>query len=382
MVGSPRLGHSKWVSLGRCKVFLAIIFTVLIFHLLFVRVGQTPKHLQAYTVQDVLSYNDVRIPPGFNTTAPSVKAAFVSVTRNQDLHELRGAIRQMEDRFNHRYHYPYVFLSDEPFTDEFKETIGWMTPSKVSFGLIPRNHWEVPAFIDRNKMREGMSYLTSKSVIHSDSLSYRQVTRYYAGFFHKHPLVEDYDFYWRLEHDAEYTCDIDYDPFLYMRERNIKYGFTITLHEFLDTVKTLWSTAQQFMTTYTHYTEDKNTMDWVSSDGGNSYNLCHFWSNFEIVDLSFLRSERYERLFRFLDEAGGIFYERWGDAPIRSLAVSMFLKKEDVHWFEDIGYLHSAFQNCPANSATQMKCHCDPDRSIHLNDFSCTRQWNQLSASK
>ena len=33
------------------------------------------------------------------------------------------------------------------------------------------------------------------------------------------------------------------------------------------------------------------------------YNLCHFWSNFEIGDLRFFRSEAYQRYFSYLDRS-------------------------------------------------------------------------------
>ena len=35
------------------------------------------------------------------------------------------------------------------------------------------------------------------------------------------------------------------------------------------------------------------------------------WSNFEIGDLNFWRSEAYVKFFEHLDEAGGFYYERW-----------------------------------------------------------------------
>ncbi len=38
-----------------------------------------------------------------------------------------------------------------------------------------------------------------------------------SGFFHFHPLLRDFDFYWRMEPDVHYYCDLDYDPFLYMQ---------------------------------------------------------------------------------------------------------------------------------------------------------------------
>jgi hypothetical protein len=40
-----------------------------------------------------------------------------------------------------------------------------------------------------------------------------------------------------------------------------------------------------------------------------------------------------------------MFYHRWGDAPIKGLAVSMFLNKNQTHLFKDIGYTHGTFKN-------------------------------------
>src|SRR5687768_10667711 len=38
-------------------------------------------------------------------------ACFVILIRNGDLHDFRWTMRQLEDRFNHKYNYPYVFLN-------------------------------------------------------------------------------------------------------------------------------------------------------------------------------------------------------------------------------------------------------------------------------
>lgn len=40
------------------------------------------------------------------------------------------------------------------------------------------------------------------------------------------------------------------------------------------------------------------------------YNLCHFWTNFEIGDLRFFRGKEYQSLFQYLDKAGGFYTER------------------------------------------------------------------------
>ncbi|RKP37155.1 glycosyltransferase family 15 protein [Dimargaris cristalligena] len=312
-----------------------------------------------------------------DSTVTKVKGVFVVLVRNRELHELRWTLRQLEDRFNHKHNYPYVFLNDRPFTEEFKRTISWVTKAPVSFGQVPEEHWSLPDWIDRYKMLDGINDL----IIYGASLSYRHMCRFNSGFFFRHPLLDGYEYYWRVEPDVQFTCDIDYDPFVYMKERDLTYGFTISLKEIPETVATLWSSTRKFMKQYPELIEQHNTLDWVSSDNGKSYNMCHFWSNFEIGKLDFFRSDRYLKYFDFLDQEGGFFYERWGDAPVHSLAVAMFLKKEEVHWFQDIGYVHSVAQNCPSDREMQKKCHCDPLKSVDLWRSSCTKQWNALPAS-
>ena len=41
------------------------------------------------------------------------------MVRNSELHPARSAMREVEDRFNKRFGYPWVFVNDEPFTDEY-----------------------------------------------------------------------------------------------------------------------------------------------------------------------------------------------------------------------------------------------------------------------
>jgi mannosyltransferase len=43
---------------------------------------------------------------------------------------------------------------------------------------------------------------------------------------------------------------------------------------------------------------------------GETYNMCHFWSNFEIARLSWFRSKEYEDFFQMMDRSGGFWMER------------------------------------------------------------------------
>jgi hypothetical protein len=54
-----------------------------------------------------------------------------------------------ETRFNRQYQYPYLFINDEPFTDEFQATVRRSTRAKVTFDLVPPELWETPKWINR-----------------------------------------------------------------------------------------------------------------------------------------------------------------------------------------------------------------------------------------
>ena len=53
----------------------------------------------------------------------TANATFVFLARNSDLESVVSSVRQMEDRFNRKYNYPWVFLNDEPFSEEFIRSV-------------------------------------------------------------------------------------------------------------------------------------------------------------------------------------------------------------------------------------------------------------------
>jgi hypothetical protein len=84
------------------------------------------------------------------------------------------------------------------------------------------------------------------------------------------------------------------------------------------------------------------------------------WSNFEIADMDFWRGEAYQAFFDFLESKGGFYYERWGDAPVHSIAVALFVPRDRLHFFTDVGYRHTPFQHCPQGPEwEQNKCSCN-----------------------
>lgn len=312
-----------------------------------------------------------------------VNATFLVLARNSDFMELSSSIRQMEANFNNKYGYPYVILNDEPFSENFKSGIQELTNSTCEFGQVSKDHWSLPNFLDKVVVQRAFLDQGFKQVKYGEKESYHHMCRFYSGFFFKHPLLEKYRYYWRIEPGVTYHCQLDDDPFRFMQENNKTYGFNIAISELKETIPTLWNATKDFIKAFPDIMTKERVdlaMPFLSNDGGDTYSLCHYWSNFEIGDLDFFRGEEYQKYFEFLDLKGGFFMERWGDAPVHTIGVHLLVHPKKIHYFEGIGYTHPPYTNCPVNPSLLKKCNCNPAENINFENDSCcgTRVINLL----
>jgi mannosyltransferase len=270
-------------------------------------------------------------------------------------------MRDLERTWNRKFNYPWTFFNDEPFTDDFKKLTQAETKAECRYGMscwirpspscffsrltdsaeqVPKEHWDVPEWISMDLFHESAEILKESKIQYADVISYRQMCRWNSGMFYRHPALENIRYYWRVEPKVQFFCNIDYDVFRFMHDNNKTYGFTINLYDAPESIPTLWPETQRFLAAHPDYVHENNMMEWLvdakkrpdRTDKANGYSTCHFWSNFEIADLDFFRSEIYEEYFNHLDRAGGFFYERWGDAPVHSIALGLFADASKVHW--------------------------------------------------
>lgn len=89
--------------------------------------------------------------------------------------------------------------------------------------------------------------------------------------------------------------------------------------------------------------------------------------------MEWLRSKQYIDFFESLDKDGGFFYERWGDAPVHSIAAGLMLNRSEIQFFNDIAYWHVPFTHCPTGEKTRidLRCHCDPKENFDWKGYSC-----------
>lgn len=69
-----------------------------------------------------------------NPNSARANATLLSLVRNSELDDMISSMRDLERTFNHKFNYPWLFLNDVPFTDEFKQRISAETKAQVTFG--------------------------------------------------------------------------------------------------------------------------------------------------------------------------------------------------------------------------------------------------------
>ncbi|OUM51644.1 hypothetical protein BVG19_g758 [[Candida] boidinii] len=338
--------------------------------------------------QEILNHHDSNYDNRSNGT-------FYTLCRNSDLYEMLDTIQEYEYRFNSKYHYDWVFLNDDEFTEEFKVLISKSISGNVKFGKIPNEHWSFPEDLDTDKMHSEIAKLTYEYETNDNapspypyynSISYRKMCRFQSGFFYKHELLLDYKFFWRVEPGVKLYCDINFDIFKEMELNDYKYGFVLSLLEYPRTIPSLFNELKNYLTENNKLNllkSSENYSKYIIDEFKDDYNLCHFWTNFEIGDLDLLRSNEYNKIFNYLDSKKGYFYERWGDAPVRSLILSLILNKNknEIKWFNNIGYKHEPYTQCPKDFQfrSDNKCSCDPDLDFSYDWYSCSWYFENIT---
>ena len=343
---------------------------------------------------DTTFYDECITPEKAAASTPRESAVIFMLARNEEADKAARTVRNLERNFNRWYKYPWVFLNDEPFDERFITKVSkYLTNgTTATFHSIGSDMWGWPAQFGEKqqanamKMWDDMVDGTSddfKKGVKVQKTGYHHMCRFNSGFFYDHPAMQEYKWYWRVEPGVSFTCEVPYDPFHHMAIRNKTYGYTIALWEVGRMAPNLFRATSDFADKLPgrrpalwqamhepswapwpirRYIISK----WPSKNSkGDGWSMCHFWSNFEIADLDFFRSDMYREYFEHLDRLGGFHLERWGDAPIHSLAAAMFLEPEQIHYFEDIGYKHPPFQHCPTGTG----CHCSCNQRDSVADY-------------
>lgn len=112
---------------------------------------------------------------------PKANAAFVVLARNKELEGVIQSLKSIERHFNRWWHYPYVFLNDGDFDEEFMATVKNYTSAPVEFGKIDDSMWGFPDWVDHEVAKEGVRKQGDAAIMYGGMESYHHMCRFYSG---------------------------------------------------------------------------------------------------------------------------------------------------------------------------------------------------------
>ena len=228
------------------------------------------------------------------------------------------------------FDYPVViFVEADLADDEGRQTIRSFTttPRRLFVQVV---QFKLPSFITSPVPRRAGN---------SKPIGYRHMCRFHAISVYRQPIMSTLsgiEYAWRLDDDSFLYRPITYDLFAFMRDRRLLYSYIQIRDEAPGLIRGLWETADEH----------------VRAEGGDLPEFYATWkrtriyySNFEISAMSVWTSTKYCRLVDYIDRRGGIYYRRWGDAPIKTIAVTLLVPRDQTHHFVDVAYKHNIYTN-------------------------------------
>lgn len=167
-------------------------------------------------------------------------------------------------------------------------------------------------------------------------IGYRHMCRFFAGEIYKKEILNNYEYYMRMDSDSFLTSIVNYNIFDYMKNHNKYYGYLEGSRDFdhPNAASELWSYALEW------YKINKDICFKKPFDDIPEFLIYN--TNFEICYIDYFKNSKYVDFYNYIDKIGGIYTKRWGDHIIKMLGLGMLLPDKNKHSITDFGYKHGS----------------------------------------
>ena len=171
------------------------------------------------------------------------------------------------------------------------------------------------------------------------TMGYRHMCRFFIGWLYEQPIMNNYEYYLRLDTDSFILTPTNYDIFNWMKVNNVEYSFIRDAIQYDNpkVIINLWKTVKDWL---------QNNSIQTNCQFNEIPEGKMFYTNFELAKTSiFKEKSQYFTFYKFLDSTGGIFLYRWGDAPVKYIGVNLFVASEKIKPIHGFTYQHGAIYN-------------------------------------
>lgn len=164
---------------------------------------------------------------------------------------------------------------------------------------------------------------------------YRNMCRFFSGEYLNY--IGDYKYYLRLDTDSYILTDLGYDIFKWSESKNLTYGYCAQAVQLDNPLVVIG--LKEFSV---DFVESNNLENYVFIHPKSIENGKMYYTNIEIGDVSWFKNSDYHNYYKAIDENGGIYIHRWGDAPIKYIGVNLFCDPSKIIPLEGFVYQHGA----------------------------------------
>lgn len=276
-----------------------------------------------------------------------INAAIFILTQNTTERKvyLKTCLYFLFRNFNKNYNYPVILLHegdyDKTAQEEIIKSIRENQRHLVSFKEIDKEDFQIPSHIDKDKVR---SLIALQPVPYWRNLKYRLMCYFWVKRFFKY--TEDYDYVMRLDDDSIIEEPIKDDIFDIAVNKDLVYISNI-VH--IDCGLCNYGMKELFETIFPQSKEQINNGLFIQAKltSGNGYydrfkkvqsimnsKECTdtefvtemplmYYNNFFVTSTKFWKRNDVCDAIDKIDKHGGIFYYRYGDAPIHTILVTL-----------------------------------------------------------
>ena len=244
--------------------------------------------------------------------------------------ELRRSIDILHKHFNQYHHYPLVLLVDD------SRQWGWLQndfSERVHLVHVDPADWEIPSGASDCPP---VFRLRSNPDHKGFPLSYRQMSRYAAGYLLNHPYLAQFDYVLKIDADTHTTDAWQKDPFEEMHKKHAKFAFWISYSDTPDVTDQLFETFQQYLEEFSLTPKQPRLI--VDSQG--RYRRTNFYGCFLAAQTEFFRRPEYLHLFQYFDRRHGWFKYRWDEQKIYAFYVALYLDESEVEFMDYVRIEH------------------------------------------
>jgi len=267
-----------------------------------------------------------------------VSAAFVYLmygSSRESVAELRRSLAQLHSHFNQdsNRHYPLVLFVDDVTQWEWFQA---ETSVRVHLIEVGAEDWVIPSATIQAGGYPDMFRLRSSPDHRGFPLSYRQMSRYAAGYLLNHPYLERFDYVIKIDGDTHTTGKWQKDPFAEAFANEVKFGFWISYSDTPDVTDNLFETFTSYLQEYGLKMKHSELI----VDGNGNYRRTTFYGCFLLAEPAFFRRPEYLHLFRYFDQRHGWFRHRWDEQKIYAFYVALYLDKSEVEFMDYVSIEH------------------------------------------